>query len=373
MKRIAVIALKCILKVIYALLKLFPVRENRVLFCSRQSSTLPLDFELIQNRLKEINPELEFVSICCRIEGGASVAFGVATLRSMYHLARSRVCVLDTYWPAASMLSHKDALRIVQIWHAIGKIKKSGIISVGTETGRSADTASLINMHENNDYIIAGAKVFDRYYRDSFGDGDYELLNYGLPRIDYLIDSEQEHRDRFFSENPQLKGKTILLYAPTFRRGMEARWTEIIDAVNYDKYALIIKNHPSQRIEGERPEGDVYYFDNWQGMDLLAVCDYVITDYSAIALEAAVLNRKTCYWVYDYDEYVAKNGLNVDMYESMPGTVFHDIQELMKFIDSGDYPQERLQQYREKYLPEDLGHSTEKIAGLINGIIKGDI
>ena len=98
---------------------------------------------------------------------------------------------------------------------------------------------------------------------------------------------------------------------------------------------------------------------------MLAASDYVITDYSAIALEAAVLRKKTLYWVYDYDEYVRENGLNVDMFESMPGLAFRDASEMMAFIDRGEYPMERLDAYRQKYLPEDLGHSAEKIAQLI--------
>ena len=93
--------------------------------------------------------------------------------------------------------------------------------------------------------------------------------------------------------------------------------------------------------------------------------DFVITDYSAIALEAAVLRKKTLYRVYDYDEYTRENGLNVDMFESMPGLAFRDAAELMAFIESSEYPMERLDAYRRKYLPEDLGHSTEKIAQLI--------
>lgn len=362
--KVAVPILKGGLKTIYAFMKLAPVNDRKILFCSRQSSDLPLDFSMLQEELIKRRDDLEIVSICNRLEGGANLSFGIDTLKSMRHMATSRVCVLDTYWPAASMLHHKDSLKIVQIWHAIGKIKKSGMISVGKATGRSADLASLVNMHENNDYIIAGAEIFDQCYYDSFGKGHYKLLNYGLPRIDYLLRSEEGNRKKFFEQNPELQGKPILLYVPTFRRGMEARWTEIIDAVDLDKYTLIIKNHPSQRIEGERPEG-VYYFDDWLGMDLLAVCDYVITDYSAIALEAAVLRKKTCYWVYDYDEYVATNGLNVDMYQSMPGTVFKEADELMRFIDSGEYPMDVLENYRNTYLPEDIGHSTEKIATLI--------
>lgn len=360
---------KGLMKAYYGILKLFPTKEKKVLFCSRQSDDTPLDFRLIQEELLAKDSEIKIVTICNRLEGGMNLSFAMDMLRSMYHMATSRVCVTDTFWPPVGMLKHKDNLKVVQIWHSIGKIKKSGKISVGSETGRSAEAARLVNMHEGNDYIIAGAKVFDQFYYDSFGEGHYELRNYGLPRIDYIINTEEANREKFFTENPQLKDKTILLYAPTFRRGMEARWSEIIDAVDYSKFALIIKNHPSQRIESERPEGDVYYFDNWSSMDLLAVCDYVITDYSAIALEAAILPRKTCYWVYDYDEYTQKNGLNVDMYESMPGTVFRDTKELMNFIESDEYPMEVLEAYRNKYLPEDLGHSAEKISELIRELL----
>ena len=362
------------MKAAYGVMKLRPVHPNRVLFCSRQSSSLPLDFQLIQEELKRRDDSIEIVSICNRIGSGvgAYLSFASDTIKSMRYLASSTVCVLDTYWPAASILKHKDGLKIVQIWHSIGKIKKTGKIIAGKEGGRSQELSDIMKMHAGNDYIIAGAKAFDQFYYDSFGEGHYTLLNYGLPRIDYLINTAEANRENFFAENPQLAGKTILLYAPTFRRGMETKWQEIIGAVDTDKYALISKNHPSQRIEGERPEEGVYYFDDWASMDLLAVSDYVITDYSAIALEAAVLRKKTLYWVYDYQEYVDKNGLNVDMYESMPGLEFETPQELMAFVERGEYPMELLDAYREKYLPQDIGHSTEKIADLIMGIIRGD-
>ena len=340
----AVKLMKGVLALIYAVMKLFPVKDNKIVFCSRQSSDVPLDFALIQKELAKRQEGLCFVNICNRIGKGvgAYASFAADTLRSMKHMATARVCVLDAYWPAASMLHHKEELTIIQIWHAIGKIKKSGMITAGAKTGRDPKIAALFNMHEKNDYIIAGAKAFDQFYRDSFGDYDYTLLNYGLPRIDYLLDNEQANREKFFTENPELAGRTILLYAPTFRRGMEARWQDIIGAVDPEKYTLIIKNHPSQRIEGERPAEHVRYFDEWTAVDLLAASDYVITDYSAIALEAAVLRKKTLDWVYDYDEYTRENGLNVDMFESMPGLAFKDASEMMAFIDKGDYPMERL-------------------------------
>lgn len=365
--RICVTVFKLVLKIIYGILKLFPVDNNKVLFCSRQSNNVPLDFQLLQEELKGRNSEVKIVTICRNIGSGVSdyLKFGAQLLRSMFHLATSRVCVIDSYWPAVSLLNHKDSLTVIQIWHAIGKIKKSGHASVGNVSGRSTSSAQLLNMHENYDHIIAGAKVWNDYYCESFGVSEDVLLNYGLPRIDYLINTADANRERFYKENPELREKKIILYAPTFRRNMEAKWDQIIDKVDYSKYALIIKNHPSQRIYGEKPQGDVRYFDDWKTMDLIAVCDYIITDYSAIALEAAVLNKRTYYWAYDYKEYLENNGLNINLHEAAPGHVFKDIDELMLSIENGSYNDDVLDAYRRKYLPEDLGTSTKKITDLM--------
>lgn len=365
--RVCAVVLKAVLKLIYFFLKLFPVNDDKVLFCSRQSNVIPLDFVLLQKYLSEKQAGIQCISICRNIGRGIGdyVRFAWCMLVSMYHLATSKVCVIDSYWPAVSLLNHKNSLTVIQIWHAIGKIKKSGHASVGAVSGRSSDSAKLLNMHENYDYIIAGAEIWNNYYCESFGVNEDKLLNFGLPRIDYLINTEQENRRRFFAENPQLSEKKIILYAPTFRRNMETKWDKIIDKVDYNRYALIIKNHPSQRIYGDKPCGEVYYFDDWKTMDLIAVCDYIITDYSAIALEAAVLKKRTYYWVYDYNEYLKNNGLNINLYEAAPGHVYEDLDELMKAIEDDIYDDSVLENYRNRYLPAELGTSTEKICNLI--------
>jgi CDP-ribitol ribitolphosphotransferase len=99
----------------------------------------------------------------------------------------------------------------------------------------------------------------------------------------------------------------------------------------------------------------------FKAVDLLAVCDYLITDYSAIALEAAVLNKKTYYYLYDYDAYTENNGINVSPFSSMPGCAFHDAEDLILALNAGIYPQHVLDDYREKYLPEKLGTSTDRL------------
>ena len=100
-------------------------------------------------------------------------------------------------------------------------------------------------------------------------------------------------------------------------------------------------------------------------MELLAVADFVITDYSAIAVEAAVVGVKTFYYLYDYDVYQEQNGLNLDIPAEFPELVFFEARSLVKALDK-EYPTAAFQRYRDKYLFENLGHSTQSIVDAID-------
>ena len=146
--RIAVILLRWVMNFIYFFLKLCPTDKNKVLFLSRQSNTVTEDIDFLSRRLLELKPETNIVIITKRMDKGFSSMLGYAgaTLKSMYHLATASVCVLDSYWPAVSVLHHKKQLAVIQMWHAMGKIKKSGYQSLGKKFGRS-DMIARENAH----------------------------------------------------------------------------------------------------------------------------------------------------------------------------------------------------------------------------------
>lgn len=357
---------KAFLRLLYGILKCIPVNNKKVLFLSRQADELSLDFTMLQDELqRQASHQLKIVAICNRLDDNKNgiVKFGLDTVRSMYHMATARVCVLDAYWPAVSLLKHKKSLTVIQMWHAIGKIKQSGYQTLDKESGRSSKTANLLNMHRNYDIIIAGGKAFNPFYCLSFDTTEDKLRNIGLPRIDHLIQTEEDNRQKAMAAYPVFLEKQVILYAPTFRRNIELKWEPLLQYIDFDNYVLILKHHPNQVIHCDHP--GVMTCPEMSAVDLLAVCDYLITDYSAIALEAAVLNKKTYYYLYDYEEYTQKNGINLNPFESMPGCAFRDAGELIKQLQSGDYPQEALDNYRSNYLPEELGTSTKKLAELI--------
>ena len=107
-------------------------------------------------------------------------------------------------------------------------------------------------------------------------------------------------------------------------------------------------------------------------MDLIAVCDYLITDYSSIALEAAVLRKKTFFWTYDYDEYMENSGTNIDLRQEVPGNMSADIDDIIERVEKDDYDEEEQARYIRKFLPAQLGGSARRIAEKAAELMAGD-
>ena len=254
MKKQAILLGKAGLQFIYSIEKLAKPKD-KVVFLSRQSNEISEDFRMVQERLKEKRPGVEIVTFCNRLVGEGSESlksFAFDTLKSMREMANAKAVVLDSYWPAASMLHHRKELRVVQMWHAMGKIKQSGYQTIGKESGRNRETAKLMDMHKNYDYIIAGGPAWNPYYCASFGTTEDKLKNYGLPRIDRLLNTADEKKKLVVDKYPELKGKKMILYAPTFRRNIELNWESLIEQVltKLDKdYVLVVKAHPNQKLE----------------------------------------------------------------------------------------------------------------------------
>lgn len=354
-----------LLKILYGIMKTLPTKKNKVLFLCRRSDNLTLDFRLLKEAILKQDAQVKIASVCVYYETNkkSRVSFGVALLKSMIHMATSSVCVIDAYWPTVSVLNHKKDLKIIQMWHASGKIKQSGYQTIGKAAGRSKIVSELLCMHRNYDHVIAGGKAWNMYYSKSFGVEEDKLVNIGLPRMDYIIHSETDNKKTVLEKYPELDNKIVILYAPTFRKNIELRWESILEHIDFDKCALILKGHPHQKISSLHPK--VMNCPEFETVDLLSVCDYLITDYSSVAIEGAILNKKTYYYLYDYEEYIEKNGLNVDPFDAMPGCAFKDGKALMRDLMSGNYKQESLDHFREKYLPDDLGESANKLASLV--------
>lgn len=372
--RIAVILLRWVMNFVYFFMKLLPTDGNKILFLSRQSDTPSEDFMSLSRRILDFKPDAKIVMITQRADSnpGSMLRFAGATLKSMLHLATARVCVLDSYWPAVSVLKHKKQLAVIQMWHAMGKIKKSGYQTLGKKFGRSYMIAEEMRMHHNYDVVIAGGRAFNPFYCASFGIDENILYNVGLPRMDDLRENVERSRELFYATYPQYRGKKIVLYAPTFRKGKVISANSIVRAFAPRKdTVLVVKYHPNQ-IKSMEAQMEAEKCDEVPTSVVLSVADCVITDYSAIAIEAAVLDKPLYFYLFDYEDYLSHNGLNVNLPDELPQCVYTSAKALEKAIRTGRYDTGAYEEFREKYLPDMSGRATDKIANLIIGCMEND-
>ena len=340
---------------LYFFIKLFTKQKNKVLMLSRQSNTINLDFRLLKEELEKAkNTETEFeIKILCKkipksIWGKFKYCFHV--IRCMYHIATSKICVVDGYNIPISALKHKKGTEIIQIWHAMGAVKKFGYQCLNKGEGTTSKIARIMNMHANYTLITCTSEATRKIYSEAFNTDIEKIKVYGMPRIDYILGKDNEIERKIIelkNDYPKLKEKKNILYVPTFRRNETIDIDKIIEAVDNKKYNLIIRLHPldQTKVEDEYKIGEKY-----STFDLIKLADYIITDYSAIAFEIATLNKPLFFYVFDINKYSRKRGVNINLKMEMKNSTRINIKEIMKIIEKNEYDYEELARFREKYV-----------------------
>ena len=356
---------KVALTVIYAPLKLLKTK-NQIVYLSRQSDDKSLDMKLLEKELLKISPDTKQVFRLRMIPDGIipKARYAFALIGDMYYLATSKGAILDTYSITVSCLKHKSDLKVFQIWHALGALKKFGLQSVGTKEGRDEGVSRAMCMHKNYDYIIAPSEAAVQIYSEAFGyqRESFEIMS--LPRVDEI--NSPAPTAEFYSENPNLADKKIVLYLPTFRE-REAYVAEELKAEFADNamegYQLIISTHP---LFSKVKRDERFSFNGDFGTyDLMKLADVIVTDYSACAFEASLLLKPLYFFVPDLEKYALERGVNIDLRAEMPSATFESAEELAKAIKKGDYDINMLYSFREKYVANNGSANAERLARFI--------
>ena len=348
----------------YAILKLLPIR-NKVVLISRNNTTTSIDFHLLSLEIKRQSPNTKVVILNHYMKSKLGHIHDI--LVEMYHLATSRACIIDSYVIAVSILKHKKSLIIVQIWHALGAIKQFGYMTLDKKAGHSSRIAKIMNMHGNYSYITCGSNATKPIFAKTFNASRRIIKPIGEPRVDYLLDQKiyDANRQKILAEYPQLKGKKVVLYAPTFRRGRKIHPAKLIDQFDPRKYAIIIKQHRLDKTKLKPSNNIVQIKDEFDSLELLPIADYVITDYSALTFEAALLHKPLYFWTYDYDTYAQECGLAMDYQHEMPGVIAKRAKTIADAIKNNRYSPRKIAQFANKWIAVQDGTCTKKIVGLL--------
>jgi CDP-ribitol ribitolphosphotransferase len=249
----------------------------------------------------------------------------------------------------------------MQIWHSMGAIKKFGYQTLDKKAGRDFKLAKTLNMHKNYDIILSGSEAMVEYYEEAFGYNEDNFYVSNLPRIDYILKNKGNKllKKKISKKYPKLFNKKTILYVPTFRKNHKYNYNDIIKNTDFEKFNLIIKAHP---VKNQTVLSDIVYTcKGVQTIDLMLFVDYVVTDYSAISIEAAAADKKVYFYLYDYEKYIAENGVNIKLFEEYPNLSFKDANKMMNSIKKIKYDYESFQNFKDKYLDMKELNSTKKI------------
>ena len=147
--------------------------------------------------------------------------------------------------------------------------------------------------------------------------------------------------------------------------------TSIGDAKSYDQTFVNAVNNgelnSTKAVTDFLLKNDV----NDNTFDLIKIADYVITDYSAIAFEAAVVNRPIFFYVYDLNEYKENRGLNVNLNKEMKHATFNNITDIISIIEKKEYPYEEYEKFKSKYIETLDTENSKRIVENIKRRVKG--
>lgn len=350
---------------IYAVLKILP-SGDKVVLMSRLYSATSADFAAVRAEITRQSPSTTVVVLNHRNIGFLRVP--AQMLVEMYHLATSRACITDSYMAAISVLRHKDDVVVVQMWHALGAIKRFGLAAVGSAEGRPGGLARVMRMHEGYDWVIAGGRRMVEPFAEAFGVEPVQVLPLGTPRVDRLVDDAalQATRARVRAAYPTLGERPVVLYAPTFRTGEPARVDAVLDAAGTGEFDVVVTLHPLDRRTFVGRPG-VLQDARFSTLDWLLVADHVITDYSAVVFDAAIVGVPLYFFAYDLDEYRDRRGFFVDYEADMPGPISADAAELMRCIRAGPAGSDRLSAFRDAFIDWTDGSCTRRIVELVVG------
>ncbi|QST02826.1 CDP-glycerol glycerophosphotransferase family protein (plasmid) [Pontibacillus sp. ALD_SL1] len=296
-------------------------------------------------------------------------------IRFIYHLATSKTVVVDNYYAFLQVTPFKKNVRCIQLWHAAGAVKQFGLEdhSLGNRSERAIKR--FRDVYNRMDYVAVGSEHMGDIFSKSFGIPPSRMLHIGVPRTDFFH-QEEKHGEIIEEVNqkyPELKGKKVILYAPTFRDHEQHKKTpypldlERMKDVLGDEYVLLLKCHPIVTYHIDHKLSDFVISANaYRDINhLLLVTDVLITDYSSIPFEFSFLKRPMIFYPYDLESYEKERGIQEDYEALVPGPVAHSTEDIIKMVQTKTYNEEEMEKFHKKWNRFSDGRSSKRLVNFI--------
>ncbi len=376
---------------VYKLYSRKPINEKLVVFADSSASLLPDNMTEIYERLNEKGYETRvFLKRKSSKKWYRDKFFEIVNAyRFTKYYAQCRCLILTDYYYYAYANKPRENQHVIQLWHGCGAFKKWGYSTMDLEWGADRQTLEEYPIHNTYTYVTVSSDKVKKFYAEAFNCDEKIIRADGVPRTDKYFRKEyvSSARERLLKKYPEIEKRKIILYSPTFRGSSKgkANFVNMIDFLWLkeklsEKYVILVKLHPFIR-KGMNLSDNLkelysdFVFDVSKSVpidDAMCASDMVITDYSSLIFEYALLERPMIFFPYDLKSYDRERSFYFDYENFVPGDIVTNTEDIYLAIikNENDYDRERVRKFKEDFMSACDGKSTER---LLNIIEKGKV
>ena len=323
-----------------------PIKKNKIVFDNFMGKGYGGDPKAIVEEIIRQNLNWDLVWLTKgHVEMPASIRqVEYGSIKAMRELATSRIWVFNTR--SVKHPKKKKNQVYVHTWHSAFPFK---LIEKQVEDRLNESYVRAAKKDgEICDAVVSGSSVLSEVYEKYFWLNDKaQILEYGAPSNDVLFDSDKHAI--FNSSIRKLYGipdsAKVVLYMPTFRDDgsvdcYDLDYNRIINTFEkkFNKsFYLLIRFHPNVKTDNlfEEKNNIINVTSYPEANELHAVADYLISDYSGVIFDFALLKKPVFIYAKDYDIYRTARGFN-EYYNKLPFPIAYTNEDLEQNIMNFD-------------------------------------
>ncbi|WP_405555309.1 CDP-glycerol glycerophosphotransferase family protein [Streptomyces sp. NBC_01171] len=260
--------------------------------------------------------------------------------------ARAAFFVNDVNWPGA--LAKRPGATHIQT-HQGTPLKYLGADLLDRPGARLGfDVPRMLRRADRWDYGLVANRHAELVWERAFP-CHFTSVRTGSPRNDVLVGAGASRGREFRRRHGIPEDHTVVLYAPTRRDHVRGGHVDRIDLAAFaadlgEGHTLVVRLHPSLANGPARGAGlaelarrgvVVDATGEPDAAEVMLASDALVTDYSSIMFDYAVLDRPVVVHADDWDTFRASRGAYLDITARPPGHVTYSQRELAWLFESG--------------------------------------
>jgi len=375
---------KNLYKYVFKLVGLLPARRNLIVFESYLGKQYSCNPRAIYEYLKENYPKYNmYWSVDPRylknfMDKDVKVVKRF-TVKWLFLMALAKYWVTNSRLPL--WIPKPKHTIYLQTWHGTPLKKLAADIEEVHMPGTTTEKykRNFYKESRNWDYLISPNRYSTEIFRRAF-QFDKEIIESGYPRNDYLFKANRPETIEALKRKYGIPlDKKVILYAPTWRDNeyyAKGRYKfdlkldlDLLRRELGDRYVIILRMHylVAEQFDLSRYDGFAFDFSNHEDIrELYVISDLLITDYSSVFFDYAILKRPMIFYVYDIDTYRDKiRGFYFDFENEAPGPLVTTTEEVITAVHDLERNNYRLpasfDAFHQRFCYLECGESSHRI------------